>query len=170
MSVSYNQSQKQRYRITLDIEVYDDFNPHQIDFEELFGMEGTERVVDSYVEDLSKPISWWFFGNKVFLSKQFLYISDTARLGGSQIGADTLYWIHRRGITLNPPLTLSTGQLWTPPTLKFSAICSPMLSGMLSVPPWKISRIMVTKRRQSLMRLMQKSSASFVTLSDTNLG
>ena len=53
MSVSYNQSQKQRYRITLDIEVYDDFNPHQIDFEELFGMEGTERVVDSYVEDLS---------------------------------------------------------------------------------------------------------------------
>ena len=58
MSVSYNQSRKQRYRITLDIEVYDDFNPHQIDFEELFGMEGTERVVDSYVEDLSKPISW----------------------------------------------------------------------------------------------------------------
>ena len=58
MSVSYTSTQKQRYRITLDIEVYDDFNPHQIDFEELFDMEGTERVVDSYVEDLSKPGSW----------------------------------------------------------------------------------------------------------------
>ena len=58
MSVSYTSTQKQRYRITLDIEVYDDFNPHQIDFEELFDMEGTERVVDSYVEDLSKPVRW----------------------------------------------------------------------------------------------------------------
>ena len=58
MSVSYASPQKQRYRITLDIKVYDDFNPHQIDFEELFDMEGTERVVDSYVEDLSKPGSW----------------------------------------------------------------------------------------------------------------
>jgi|TARA_B100000900_G_scaffold403594_1_gene410858 hypothetical protein len=58
MSVSYTSAQKQRYRITLDIEVYEDFNPHQIDFEELFDMEGTERVVDSYVEDLSKPVSW----------------------------------------------------------------------------------------------------------------
>ena len=58
MSVSYTSTQKQRYRITLDIEVYDDFNSHQIDFEELFDMEGTERVVDSYVEDLSKPVSW----------------------------------------------------------------------------------------------------------------
>ena len=58
MSVAISQVQKQRYRITLDIEVYEDFNPHQIDFEELFDMEGTERVVDSYVEDLSKPVSW----------------------------------------------------------------------------------------------------------------
>ena len=58
MSVSYTSTQKQRYRITLDIEVYDDFNPHQIDFEELFDMEGTERVVDSYGEDLSTPVSW----------------------------------------------------------------------------------------------------------------
>ena len=49
MSVSYTSTQKQRYRITLDIEVYDDFNPQQIDFEELFEMEGTETVVDRYV-------------------------------------------------------------------------------------------------------------------------
>ena len=74
MSVSYNQSQKQRYRITLDIEVYDDFNPHQIDFEELFGMEGTERVVDSYVEDLSKPISWWLSAPITFCAEWQCYV------------------------------------------------------------------------------------------------
>jgi len=58
MSVLYSQAQKQRYRITLDIEVMEDFDPHQIDWENLFKLEGTERVIDSYVEDLSVPVSW----------------------------------------------------------------------------------------------------------------
>jgi hypothetical protein len=58
MSVVYSQAQKQRYRITLDLEVMDDFNPHQIDWEELFELQGSERVIDSYVEDLSKPVRW----------------------------------------------------------------------------------------------------------------
>ena len=58
MSVAYSQTQRQRYRITLDILVMDDFDPHQINWEELFEMEGTERVIDSYVEDLSKPVRW----------------------------------------------------------------------------------------------------------------
>ena len=58
MSVSYVNGQKVRYRITLDIEVLDDFNPHQIDWEELFNLEGSERLVNSYVEDLSVPVSW----------------------------------------------------------------------------------------------------------------
>ena len=58
MSVLYSQAQKQRYRITLDIVVMDDFDPHQIYWEELFEMEGTERVIDSYVEDLSNPVRW----------------------------------------------------------------------------------------------------------------
>ena len=58
MSVAYSQTQRQRYRITLDILVMDDFDPHQINWEELFEMEVTERVIDSYVEDLSKPVSW----------------------------------------------------------------------------------------------------------------
>lgn len=58
MSVVYQQAQKQRYRITLDLEVMDDFNPHQIDWEELFELQGSERVIDSYVEDLSKPVRW----------------------------------------------------------------------------------------------------------------
>jgi len=58
MSVAYSQAQKQRYRITLDLEVMEDFDPHQIDWEQLFELEGSERVIDSYVEDLSKPGSW----------------------------------------------------------------------------------------------------------------
>ena len=58
MSVLYSQAQKQRYRITLDLEVMDDFDPHQIDWEQLFELEGTERVIDSYVEDLSNPVRW----------------------------------------------------------------------------------------------------------------
>ena len=58
MSVAISQAQKQRYRITLDLEVLGDFDPHQIDWEQLFELEGSERVIDSYVEDLSVPISW----------------------------------------------------------------------------------------------------------------
>tara|TARA_Y100000589_G_C26743530_1_gene462711 strand:- start:342 stop:518 length:177 start_codon:yes stop_codon:yes gene_type:complete len=58
MSVAISQTQKQRYRITLDIEVLEDFDPHQINWEDLFELEGSERVIDSYVEDLSVPVRW----------------------------------------------------------------------------------------------------------------
>ena len=58
MSVLYSQAQKQRYRITLDIEVMEDFDPHQINWEDLFELEGSERLIDSYVEDLSTPVRW----------------------------------------------------------------------------------------------------------------
>mgnify|MGYP006226644963 FL=1 len=58
MSVAISQVQKQRYRITLDLEVMEDFDPHQINWEDLFELEGNEQVIDSYVEDLSNPVSW----------------------------------------------------------------------------------------------------------------
>ena len=58
MSVAISQAQKQRYRITLDLEVMEDFDPHQIDWENLFELEGNEQVIDSYVEDLSNPVRW----------------------------------------------------------------------------------------------------------------
>ena len=58
MSVAYQSVQKTRYRITLDIEVMEDFDPHQIHWEDLFELEGSERVIDSYVEDLSTPVTW----------------------------------------------------------------------------------------------------------------
>jgi|TARA_R100000951_G_scaffold56480_1_gene47439 hypothetical protein len=58
MSVAISQAQKQRYRITLDLEVMEDFNPHNIDWETLFELEGNEQLIDSYVEDLSNPVRW----------------------------------------------------------------------------------------------------------------
>jgi len=58
MSVVISQAQKQRYRITLELETLEDFNPHQIDWHQLFELEGSEHVIDSYVEDLSTPVSW----------------------------------------------------------------------------------------------------------------
>ena len=36
MSVIYSQAQKQRYRITLELETMEDFDPHQISWEDLF--------------------------------------------------------------------------------------------------------------------------------------
>ena len=57
MSVVYSQAQKQRYRITLDLEVLEDFDPHQISWEDIFDLGGDESV-DAYVEDLSVPVRW----------------------------------------------------------------------------------------------------------------
>ena len=52
---SYLSAQKQRYRITLELDVMSDFNPHQIEWKKLFELEPNESV-ESYVEDLS--IRW----------------------------------------------------------------------------------------------------------------
>ena len=57
MSVAYSQAQKQRYRITLELETFADFNPHQVDWEKLFKLEPAESV-EAYVEDLSVPDRW----------------------------------------------------------------------------------------------------------------
>ena len=58
MSVAYQQAQKQRYRVTLDLSVFGDFDPHQIDWEKLFKLEPAEKC-DAYVEDLNAPDRWW---------------------------------------------------------------------------------------------------------------
>ena len=44
MSVSYQQAQKQRVRITVDLSVLSDFNARDIDFEKLFQLEPNESV------------------------------------------------------------------------------------------------------------------------------
>lgn len=50
MSVSYLQGRKQKVRITLELEVFQDFNARDIDFEKLFKLEPSESV-DVYVEE-----------------------------------------------------------------------------------------------------------------------
>jgi len=57
MSVSYLQSQKQRYRVTLELEVLNDFDPHNMEWEKIFELEPNEKV-SAYVEDLDLPVRW----------------------------------------------------------------------------------------------------------------
>ncbi len=57
MSVSYNQQTKTKYRITLEIDALDDFNPHQIDWRKVLDMQDNEEV-QSIIEDMSNPVSW----------------------------------------------------------------------------------------------------------------
>ena len=57
MPAIYHQAQKSKYRITLEIEALDDFDPHNINWERLFKLEGTEHC-EAYVEDLSTPDRW----------------------------------------------------------------------------------------------------------------
>ena len=57
MPVTYYNRTQQRYRITLDITVEDDFNPQQIDWRKVLQLEDNE-VVESVTEDLSNPVSW----------------------------------------------------------------------------------------------------------------
>jgi len=57
MSVSYLNAQKSRYRITLELDVQNDFNPHQVNWDKLFDLEDNESV-ESYIEELDIPDSW----------------------------------------------------------------------------------------------------------------
>ena len=56
MPVTYYNRTEQKYRITLDITVQDDFNPHQIDWRKVLQLEDNESV-ESITEDLSNPVS-----------------------------------------------------------------------------------------------------------------
>ena len=58
MPVAYHQAQKSKYRVTLEIEALDDFDPHNINWDRLFKLEGSEHC-EAYVEDLSTPDRWW---------------------------------------------------------------------------------------------------------------
>jgi len=54
---SFSYAQKTKYRITLELDVLDDFQPHNIDWEKVLDVQGTENVT-AYVEDLSSPDRW----------------------------------------------------------------------------------------------------------------
>ena len=56
MAVSNIYGQKTKYRITLELNVQDDFNPRQIDWHKVLDMHDNENV-ESYTEDLSNTVS-----------------------------------------------------------------------------------------------------------------
>ena len=55
MSLVY--AQKQRFRVTLELDVFEDFDPNQIDWEKVLDVQGNESV-SAYIEDLSTPDRW----------------------------------------------------------------------------------------------------------------
>ena len=57
MPVSYANATKSKYRVTLDLEVQEDFNPHNIYWEKVLDVQRNEKV-SSYVEDLNCPDRW----------------------------------------------------------------------------------------------------------------
>ena len=57
MTVSNYYGTKSKYRITLELDVLDDFNPRDISWEKLFDLQDNESV-ESVIEDLSIPVSW----------------------------------------------------------------------------------------------------------------
>ena len=55
MSLSY--AQKSKVRVTLELEVYEDFEPHNVQWDKVLDLQGDERV-SAYVETLSLPDRW----------------------------------------------------------------------------------------------------------------
>ena len=56
MSINYYNSTRKRYRITLEIEAEDDFEPLNIDYKKLFKIHDNEDL-NYYIEDLSNTVS-----------------------------------------------------------------------------------------------------------------
>ena len=52
MSIAFLAAQKKKVRVTLEFDVFQDFDAKQIDYERLFDLEPAEKV-ESYVEDFS---------------------------------------------------------------------------------------------------------------------
>lgn len=49
--------QKTRYCITLEVDVMDDFDPKNIDWESVLGIQSGESV-EAYVELVTDPLEW----------------------------------------------------------------------------------------------------------------
>jgi hypothetical protein len=58
MSVSNIYGQKTKYRITLELDVQDDFNPRQIDWRKVLEINEDEEL-DCYIEDVDLPLNYY---------------------------------------------------------------------------------------------------------------
>jgi hypothetical protein len=52
MSIAFLAAQKKKVRVTLEFDVFEDFDAKQIDYERLFNLEPAEKI-EVYVEDFS---------------------------------------------------------------------------------------------------------------------
>ena len=58
MAVSNSYGQKTKYRITLELDVLDDFNPRQIDWDKVLEINEDESC-QCYIEDIDLPLSYY---------------------------------------------------------------------------------------------------------------
>ena len=58
MAVSNYYGTKSKYRITLELDVLDDFNPRQIDWRKVLQIEENEDL-DCYIEDVDLPLDYY---------------------------------------------------------------------------------------------------------------
>ena len=58
MAVSNIYGQKTKYRITLELDVQDDFNPRQIDWDKVLEINENESC-DCYIEDVDLPLNYY---------------------------------------------------------------------------------------------------------------
>ena len=58
MAVSNYYGAKSKYRITLELDVLDDFNPRQIDWRKVLRIEENENL-DCYIEDIDSPLDYY---------------------------------------------------------------------------------------------------------------
>ena len=58
MAVSYSYGQKTKYRITLELDVLDDFNPRDIDWRKVLKIEENEDC-KCYIEDIDSPLDYY---------------------------------------------------------------------------------------------------------------
>ena len=58
MTVSNTYGQKTKYRITLELDVQDDFNPRQINWKKVLQINENEDL-DCYIEDIDLPLDYY---------------------------------------------------------------------------------------------------------------
>ena len=58
MAVSNYYGTKNKYRITLELDVLDDFNPRQIDWGKVLQIKEDESI-DCYIEDIDLPLDYY---------------------------------------------------------------------------------------------------------------
>ena len=58
MPVSYYNCTPTKYRITLELDVQDDFNPRQIDWRKVLQINEDEDL-DCYIEDIDLPFDYY---------------------------------------------------------------------------------------------------------------